>query len=724
MPASPILRPLIAAFLLAVLVAPVRAQEAGELAFDRGRAALQAGEAWDARGHFERALREGYPDATGYRALADAWLALDNRLFDARESLERALIAAPDSIGWWYDLADVNLRLDGGDADQRARLAFHEVFRRDPGFRDAWERWSRLYLDPADLAAVAEILAVRLERTYDPAIALRRIEVLTAVGEDEAAWEAVETFRSRVKEERYLAELSYYAGVVLAALGREAEGAAYYFNGLRFARAADDLTRYFGDVEPLLSPAEREGWAGWPLARQIDFLRGWWNARDPLPFGEINERWTEQQRRIRAARRAYRWRKPITKERLIIRDGGDIGMPAVEIRLEGRPLDDRGAFFLRHGHPDDQADVGRDECGFWFYTREELPGDGSVGFNFGREGAFLGNDCNFTTIPTTALGLEYFAPGVGALSGTDRLRVQERARSDLAVGLATDSYRFDIEHRIPLDVGPANFATFRDDSELVVYFALPLSDLALQAGHSRYRKGLVLYDREWREIARLSEEVDAVPTRLPQQGDDGGEWFLVDLFRVRIVPGAYHYALQVDDRQGEGVGVRRGALRVDRFSPTGLELSNLVLSAGIVEGGNVPRFQRYGRTIVPLPSRRFVRDQPLYLYFEAYNLQQDRDRMLDFRVDYTIRAQRLDRNAVERFFGGVAGLVGVREEPEAVTLSFDRRAPRLTGPVWPEYVSFDTSALAAGEYTLEVTLTDRAFQNRMTRRAVTFTITD
>ena len=161
-----------------------------------------------------------------------------------------------------------------------------------------------------------------------------------------------------------------------------------------------------------------------------------------------------------------------------------------------------------------------------------------------------------------------------------------------------------------------------------------------------------------------------------------------------------------------------------RYAPTGLALSDLVLSAGIAESGRQSRFQRYGHTILALPTRRFLRGQPLYLYLETYNLQRDDAEQISFRVDYTIRAESLDRNAVERFFGGLKGLVGVREEPEAVTLSFERTMPHPGRPVWPEYLSFDTSELPPGAYTLEVEITDHAFYDRSARTSATFTIVD
>jgi hypothetical protein len=511
--------------------------------------------------------------------------------------------------------------------------------------------------------------------------------------------------------------------VVEAARGAEREGSGYYFNGIAFARSQEDLEPYYADLEPLLSEAEQAAWTGASLERRRELVLGWWNARDPLPLSDLNERWVEQQRRIRTARETFRWKKPIEKEKLVELGGTDLGLPSIAIRLDGRPLDDRGAFYLRHGDPEGRADPRSDECGFWHYDRDELPGGGfAVNFQDGG-GVFYGNDCTFSTVPTTPMGLQHFAPGAGGLAPWDRPRVQNETREQAALGLSTDSYAYPLEHRIPLADDPATFSYFRNQTDLTLYFSIPLPDIEVRDARSRYLKGLVLYDAGWNEITRWSEEMDAVLTRVP---DDEGEaaWYLVDLFRVRILPGTYRYALQVEDLQGEGVGVRKGTLRIPRYPPTGLELSDLVLSAEIEESGRRSRFQRYGHTILPLPTGHFLRGQPLYMYFEAYNLQRDDSGQMSFRADYTIRSDRLERSAVERFFGSLRGLVGIREEPQAVTLSFERSMPHGGRPVRPEYLSFDTSELPPGSYTLEVEITDHAFYDRRARRSATFSIVD
>ncbi|MGH7572226.1 MAG: tetratricopeptide repeat protein [Gemmatimonadota bacterium] len=735
-------RAVIAAAILAAILAPIamagpaRAQGpdpapgAAERHFEAGTAALSSGEAWEARELFERALFEGYPPGPGYSALADAWLALDNRAFYAREALERSLAADPENVEDWFRLAQVNLGLEGGDADPRARAALEEVLRRDPRHDEAFVLWSRMYLVPEDSREVAAILARHLEREYDPEIALRRIDVLADAGEFEAAREAIETFRRRVPQERHLSRLSHLAGVVLAALKETEAGAGYYFNGLRFARAETDLEPYYRDVEPLLSEAERKAWDTWPLERRRAFLIGWWNERNPLPFSDVNARWTEQLERNRIARAAYQWKKPVDKSKLVALGGRDTGMPVVDIRLDGRSLDDRGAFFLRHGTPDETDGVGVQECGFWLYRHEALGEDGEVAVNFesnegsiigSRGGQFFGNDCNFTTIPHTGRGLEYFAPF--GLEANDKLRAQQMALDDFEQGLSTDTYEYRVEDVLPLNELPASFSYLRAATDFILYFSIPLREVELEDDQYRYRKGIVIYDARWNELIRRSEEADAAVARVPES-DGRSEYYLIDMFRMRVRPGSYRFALQVDDLNGKGVGVVKGPLRVRRFSATGLELSDLILTNGAVQGDVPERFERYGLPVVPLPNGRFLPDEPIYLYFEAYHLSPGRDRELSFRIDYTVRAREIDRNAIERFFAGLRGLVGVHEEPGSITLSFERTIPWSGGSVWPEYLSFDPGALEPGTYTLEVAVTDHNLYDRRVETSRNFQIID
>lgn len=704
-------------FLILVLSSHLLAQEAppGSARFAEARAALAAGDAWKARGLFERAIHDGYPPAPGYRALADAWLALDNRLFDARSALERSLAADSTDVEVWYALADVNLRLGGMDAENRARRALEEILRLDPGYRDAWDRWSHLYLDRVGSARVARDLETRLDVDYDPWLALKRIDALCDAGDWEAALAGLERYRSRAVSDPGPV-WDYYMGITLTALGRDTEGWRRYRHGLEAAARPDDLAPYFADVEPLLPDADRRAWPEWPVSRQRDYLVTWWNRRDPLPLSDVNERWVEQERRIRFVRTTFQYRKPIDAGGMSELENLRIDLPLRTTRMDGRRMDSRAEIYLRHGAPDMKAGVGDDECGFWSYGREGLPkGRSSFALNFDRQ--VFGNDCVLRDVPTTPMGLGRFAPG--HLDPWDVPRVTDETRLEAAIALGSESFPFRLEDRVPLDVAPAEFAYGPGATELVAYFSVPIGAVANDDGEVRYRKGIVVYDRDWHEVARRTEEMRYVVAGTSDP-DGRGEAFLDDLFRLELRPGDYHLAIQVDDRNGRGIGIWKDSLRVRAFQPTRLELSDLVL-AGDVRDEGLPRFERYGQVILPIPSRTLVRGQTFHVYYEIYNLRPDRDGRARFRIEYEIRSEHLRRGMVGRLFRGLAGFAGVREEPHGTVIAFAREAD-LDGRLRPEALSFDTRALPPGTYRLGVTVIGRTASGSRAKATMEFRV--
>jgi hypothetical protein len=338
-------------------------------------------------------------------------------------------------------------------------------------------------------------------------------------------------------------------------------------------------------------------------------------------------------------------------------------------------MDDRAELYLRHGKPDAQDGVGRDECGFWYYRREEAGEKNSFAVNFrrprghGARAEFLGNDCIYSDLPTTPMGHAHFAPG--GLRAWDVERVIDRIDRDMRLALSSDSYAFEPTVRLRVEPEPVNFALPGAETELVVYFATPTAD----SGGARYRKGLAIYDEGWREITRRIEEMDYVTGARPGSAAGSTESFILDLFRARMLPGRYHLALQIDDRESGAVGIWKGQVDVRDFAEGALELSDVVLAAQVTTGGDNTRFNRNGHTVLPLPSRTFLRGQSLFLYYEVYDLSVDEVGGSEFRVDYTVRSTALDRGAVRRLFRAVGGLIGVSEEAEAITLSF---ACRLT----------------------------------------------
>ena len=92
---------------------------------------------------------------------------------------------------------------------------------------------------------------------------------------------------------------------------------------------------------------------------------------------------------------------------------------------------------------------------------------------------------------------------------------------------------------------------------------------------------------------------------------------------------------------------------------------------------NPSRFARAGVAVLARPSLEFGRREPLHLVYEVYGLDRDADGRRRFQVDYTVRAERLERGALERLFRGLQGLVGVRGDAKFDHLESVHAAGRI-----------------------------------------------
>lgn len=671
---------------------------AAEQAFVEGERFLERGEAWEASKSIERALALGYPAAKGYLRLADAYLALDRRLFDAREAIERSLAADPEPAAVWSWLADVNVRIDGLDAETRARRALREVVRREPAYPDALNRWRQFYLDPGDSRAMAAVLESHLEHRYDPLLALERIDILDEAGELEAARLAILDMRQHIMSEPYHSVLQYYEGVIAAAQGDHERGWKRYRSGLEAVADASSLRPFLRDLEPLLPVATIEAWEDLPVESRREILIGWWNARDPRPATTLNERWVEQQRRIRFSRRTFRFKKAWRLERLMALDASAFGRPSLAIRHGGRPMDDRAEVYLRHGHPDAQGNVGRDECGFWYYSRGDRDSTVAFAINFLQPEAFdarvrfVGNDCLYSQLPTTPEGLAHFAPG--GLGGTNRLRVLERADRELGVALTTDSQAEEERESIEVWVTPVRFQDEAGDPEIAVYIAAPL-----EQAEDEMRRTVVVFDDRWMEVGR---DVDVLTDAVPVGSH------VIDVVTFRVPAGAYHIAVEIGG--AERYGVERAEASVEPRGRGRVTVSDVVLTA--VSGTSNEAFVRRGRTVVPETRRTFERGSPLRLYYEVYA-----DAGEPIRMEYTVDAESLDRGALRSVFDALTGLVGVRQDGRRVTFAFDRV---VTDGFLADEIAFDTADLPPGDYTIDLSASGSA--GDASRRRVRFTL--
>ncbi len=234
-----------------------------------------------------------------------------------------------------------------------------------------------------------------------------------------------------------------------------------------------------------------------------------------------------------------------------------------------------------------------------------------------------------------------------------------------------------------------------------VYFGLPTADLSFVWNDSLYTAevelGFVVHDQNWEQLGRVRDHATLTsPTPVTKQR---GAVHL-DKKSVTIGPGRYLIAVQAKDLRTGRVQAYRDTLHAPVFDSTKLAMSSLVLAASIDSARRGTKYEKNGLSVVPMPSRAFRRDQEVNVYFEIYNLGEDKFGRTEYQVDYTVRTARDASGligAVGKFLSGSGHDegVGVSSVIEGLKRSVH------------QHFSLDTSTLDDGAHVFEISVTDR-----------------
>ncbi|MFC1559293.1 hypothetical protein ACFL39_01750 [Gemmatimonadota bacterium] len=174
---------------------------------------------------------------------------------------------------------------------------------------------------------------------------------------------------------------------------------------------------------------------------------------------------------------------------------------------------------------------------------------------------------------------------------------------------------------------------------------------------------------------------------------------------VDLDPGEYILTtLLIDPESGKRASARENVSLPD-YSGNRLMISDILPAAEIreVEPGRTGRFIRDGLEVLPLPGRIMQTDQPLFVYFEGYNLQRDGVGSTQYRIEYTVSESTSDDGALKKLYQGLGDLVGIRRREAALSSEYTRSDIRID---LSNYLEIDMSALPHGVYDLAVTITD------------------
>ncbi len=713
----------------------------------QGMARYELGEYQQALSSFRRTVQLDGKWASGYAGLGKSYLQIEHRRLDARHALRMAARLSPDDpdIQYHLGLAYMSPRkvdqIVGGVPD--GRDFFLKAVALDPSHPDALFQVGRCYDRPESpefdkaMAAYITQFGVKpdhrdaLRRFVNLALLTERyglaVELLEGAGDDlgEPGSATVRTLLTRFS--------------ALADAAEPRPDVLHEVYEVYFSLLAPDEKAVYQDLAHVAPPDELAFWKQAAGGERDARWHAFWNARDSNPATVTNERLVEHYRRVIYARYHFsQGQHPYDRRGEIYVRYGEPENRRSDVYIADRNAYQSAAF------PEDASVVAIREQNRQFgyklrvdrgrltivppegVSEEDLEEAGgmladgivasSAALQMQKERNLMGAGYATESWVYARYGLELFFvdqfgggrfdyPWPNLFTNMQEAVRQERFSprriAEKLIAEAPEEYLHD------LGGGPLEYAfdavTFRADAvatELDLAYSIPtwqFGDVSDGRGERTSLDHLVTL-RDSTMSPEVTHEFGFGPFERPKHRmvESHVKVPVYTLPASVVAPaGRFTLAVQVRDETTRRVGVYTKPVTLPDYSGEELLISDLKLATLIAPSGVQGPFVRKGLNITPNPGRIYIRGNPVYVYYELYNLSLDEAKKSAYEMLYEIRP--LDGSGPRGWSAR-----GQRDMQTALMA--------FTGEGFSaedrEFTSLDTGGLPAGEYILTVTLTD------------------
>ena len=264
-------------------------------------------------------------------------------------------------------------------------------------------------------------------------------------------------------------------------------------------------------------------------------------------------------------------------------------------------------------------------------------------------------------------------------------------------------------------------ARFKADDrsvKLEVYYGIPTRDLDYKEGPdgrltAYVKRGLALYDEDNEQVYRSSEDME-----LYASGpiDTTQITFVPEMDRISIAPGTYRLSVQILDASSDKSQVYNREVVLSPFGNDSLRLSDIEM-ASLIRPSRGSKFTKGKVEVVPNPSLFYFSGQPVFVYYEVYNLKRDEFGATKYRVSYELHSLNKGNLAV-RSLKALGRLVGIDRKAEVVTVEYAHEGDKADEY---GYLELDMSKTDPGHQLLIVKVFDE-LAGSQTSSAVSFAI--
>lgn len=683
-----------------------------------GHIFLKHGELDSAEVMFRQALRKRKRYAPAFNGLGLTYRDRPKQLRNAINAFRDALRADKQYVEAQYNLAETYQRFGSSETFK----AYRKVVGMDPRHPDAFYQIGRIEETDGEYGKAEKAYRDQIAVNADHFGARLQLGVVLKLlnRTEQAIDELLSVIRTRNPHQRR---------AVL-------ELADVYQRRRDFDRAQATFEAYISLLEPEeqrlyydLSLVSMSG--GDPGDLSLEELKAaaeaFWVGQDPAPASAANERQVEHYRRVATARESHGQYK--------------------------FPWDNRGEVYIRFGDPDHVSRSGdvrfetdprvlavKDRliasagAAAAKLMKDEVRSLGEVAQSsiLGRPVYPVGGIWEYWIYTSVGRGIEMTFvqpnfPGPYEFArmplGTGRItRIWQRMNPKAV--LLDQVARQPATYRPTFATGPLDFyfytASFRGDNDMTameVYYGIPTRDLTYRDGDAgrlaHLVRGVAVYDDENRPVYRTDDDM---LLRASGAVDTSGGTFIPAIDRILLPAGVYRVDVQVMDRNSGRTQIYREDRNLKAYSGMNLMLSEVEMGAriNVAEWG---RFVKGDIEVIPMASRTYRFGEPVFIYYEIYNLKRDEFGSTKYRISYEIRS--LGRTSVgARVLSGLGRLIGKREEGNVISIEYEHVG---TATDEPAYLELDMGASEPGRQVLKILVLDEN-SGQTGRAAITFDI--
>ena len=179
------------------------------------------------------------------------------------------------------------------------------------------------------------------------------------------------------------------------------------------------------------------------------------------------------------------------------------------------------------------------------------------------------------------------------------------------------------------------------------------------------------------------------------------EDYKINSLSVDLPPDSGVLAFEIITDADNGVFTNRTKFKIKKFSNSKLDMSDIVLASDVDESNDLV-IKRRDLNLLPNPLNTFTAINPIYIYFEVYNLSADDSGLSNFEQRITIT--KIDENTgLGDLINSVLGVIGLGKDENRLTLTNEYQSYEKNSPV---YLQLDMSKYEKGNYKINIEIED------------------